>query len=52
LSFGTKDEVEAGLYIEKYFASEEFLQPLNEWHEGVILYHWRKRKKQEESAYT
>jgi hypothetical protein len=47
LSFESKDDVQTRLYLEKYFRSEEFLQPLNEWHEEVILYHWKKRNKEE-----
>lgn len=52
LSFESKDDSQTKLYLDKYFASEEFLQPLNEWHEEVILYHWKKRKKEEESNYV
>jgi hypothetical protein len=51
LSFESKDVPQAVSYIEGYFSSEEFLQPLNEWHEEITLYSWRKRKKQEESSY-
>ena len=51
LCLDNKDDSQIILYIQKYFASEEFLQPLYEWHEEVILYSWRKRKKQEESSY-
>jgi hypothetical protein len=51
LSFEGKDEIQTNSYIEKYFASEGFLQPLNEWHEEVVLYHWRKKKKEETTAF-
>ena len=51
LSLDNKDDSQVLLSIQRYFASEEFLQPLNEWHEEVILYDWKKRKKQEESSY-
>lgn len=44
LSFESKEDIQASSYIEKFFASEEFLQPLNEWHEGVILYGLKKEK--------
>jgi hypothetical protein len=51
LSFESKDDSEKISSIERYFASEEFLQPLNEWQEEVILYSWRKKRKHEESSY-
>ena len=51
LSLDSKDDSHILSYIQSYFASEEFLQPLNEWHEEVILHGWRKRKKEEDSSY-
>lgn len=51
LELDGKDNSHVLTDIRNYFESEEFLQPLNEWHEEVILYSWRKRKKQEESGY-
>ena len=43
---------EINVQIEKYFKSEAFLQPFNEWHEEVIVFRWNKtRRKMQQREY-
>jgi len=45
LSVENKLEQQIDHQIKKYFESEMFLQPFNEWHEGVIIFRWKKTRK-------
>jgi hypothetical protein len=47
LSFESKSN-NGMVSLEGYFRSEEFLQPFKKWHEEVILYNLRRRRKRKE----
>jgi hypothetical protein len=51
LSVDDKHKPHADSQIQKYFESEMFLQPFNEWHEEVIVFHWKKTRKKIQDEY-